>query len=112
MADGRMNMLSALRKLTHRERFIVLLTALVLVGGLIYRIPYSLLEKSAAAHRITLENTEKEILSLSVQIADLKASEADIKAGRKSGIAGWDLVDQKGVILVLEGISGPRPPPP
>jgi Tfp pilus assembly protein PilO len=93
------------RKLTKRERIIMVITALALAGGLLYLFPYTFLVKSANALRTNIDTTDKEILAISVQIADMKAREADIKAGMKSGIAGWDLADQKGVVLFLEGVS-------
>jgi len=105
MAVNRMERTPARRKLTNRERGIIFITALVIAGGLLYQFPYSYFVKYVAALKTTIENTEKEILAVTVQITDLKAREADIKAGRKSGIGGWDLADQKGVILVLEGVS-------
>ncbi len=93
------------RKLSRREQIIMLLAALVLVGGLVYRFPYSALARNTAAMKSKIGATEKSILELSLQIADLKAREADIKAGAKLGIKGWNLVDQKGVILFLEDVS-------
>ncbi len=92
-------------KLSKREHVIVTITAFVLAGALLYQVPYLLLEKYANTLKTNIETANKEILALSVQIADMKAREAEIKAGAKMGIAGWDLVDQKGVVLFLEGIS-------
>lgn len=107
MADNRMNMPSGAgrRKITKRERVIILVTMLVLAGALLYQLPYLALVKYADTLKTTISTTDKEILALAVQIADMKAREADIKAGMKSGIAGWDLVDQKGIVLFLEGVS-------
>ncbi len=105
MAVNRMERSSALRKLTNRERVIVFITSLVVAGGLLYEFPYLYSVKYIAALKTNSEIAEKEILAVTVQITDLKAREADIKAGRQSGIGGWDLADQKGAILVLEGVS-------
>lgn len=105
MANNRTGITLALKKLSLRERVIVLLTALTLASALIYQFPYLYLVKQVNALKATVENTEKDILGLSVQFADLRASEADIKAGRTSGIAGWGLTDQKGVMMVLEDVS-------
>lgn len=107
MAENRMDMPSGAgrRKLSKREQFFVLITVLALAGALLYQFPYLALVKYANDLKATISTTDKEILALAVQIADMKAREADIKAGIKSGIAGWDLVDQKGVVLFLEGIS-------
>lgn len=93
------------RKLTKRERVIAFLTMLTLIGALTYQFPYTALEKDTAKTRAAIVEAEKEILNLSVQIVDLKAYEAELKAAAASGVAGWDLVDQKGVILFLEDVS-------
>lgn len=105
MADTRTDTKPARRKLTDREYFILFVTVLVLLGALIYRYPYALVERSIIGLKANIATTQKEILDITLQAADLQASAADIKAGKKSGIARWDLVDQKGVIMVLEGIS-------
>lgn len=107
MAENRMGMPSGVgrRKLAKRERIIIFVTVLVLVGAMLYQFPYLTLVKYADTLKTTIGTTDKEILGLAVQIADMKAREADIKAGLQSGIAGWDLVDQKGVVLFLEGVS-------
>jgi Tfp pilus assembly protein PilO len=93
------------RKLSKREQVIVFVTTLVVVGALLYQFPYLLLVKATNTLKTTVETTDKDVVALSVQIADLKAREADIRAGAKSGIAGWNLTDPKGVVMVLEGIS-------
>jgi Tfp pilus assembly protein PilO len=105
MAEKRASGTFARRKLTQRESLIMFFTMLTLAGALVYRFPYAYVEKNVAALKTDIEYAQKDILGLTVQLADLKAREADIKAGRKSGIAGWDLVDQKGVIMVLEGVT-------
>jgi Tfp pilus assembly protein PilO len=95
----------ALKKLSLRERIILVITIATVMSWLIYQFPYRYLVKQTNAVRTTIEATEKDILGAAVQIADLKAREADIKAGKRSGIAGWDLADQKGVLMVLEDVS-------
>jgi Tfp pilus assembly protein PilO len=95
----------ALKKLSLRERIILVITVVTIMSWLIYQFPYLYLVKQTNVVRTTIEATEKDILGVAVQIADLKAREADIKAGRRTGIAGWDLVDQKGVLMVLEDVS-------
>jgi Tfp pilus assembly protein PilO len=89
------------RTYTKRERFLMLLVMLSILAGLVYRFPYAALEKKIAMVQSDLDNAEKAIPELGLQIADLNARAADIKAGAK----GWQLVDQKGVILVLEDVS-------
>ncbi len=78
--------------------FLVMLT---LIGGLIYRFPYAMAESRISSVKANIDATNKSIVDLSLQIADLRARAADIKAGAQ----GWQLVDRKGVILVLEDVS-------
>ncbi len=93
------------RELTKRERVIMFFVILTFAGGLVYEVPYALLDKATAALKPKIDAAAKSILELSVQAADLKAQEADIRTGEKLGVKGWNLVDQKGVILVLEDIT-------
>jgi Tfp pilus assembly protein PilO len=92
------------RDLTKRERAIVFLTVVALVGALIYRYPYVRLEQSADALRANITATEQDVQSLSLQFADIKAHEAEIRAALRA-IERWDLVDQKGVILFFDDVS-------
>ena len=89
------------RKFSQRERLLMFLVMLSLIGGLIYRFPYSIAESRISALMTNIDATNKSIADLSLQIADLKTKARDIKAGAQ----GWQLVDQKGVILVLEDVS-------
>jgi Tfp pilus assembly protein PilO len=93
------------RKISPRERLLIFATALVVAGVLLYQFPYLYLERYVKTLKTNVSNAEKDVLALQVQIADMRARATDLKAGGKLGIAGWDLVDQKGVVLVLEGIS-------
>jgi Tfp pilus assembly protein PilO len=105
MAKNIADIMLALKKLSLRERIMMVLAVIVVTSWLIYQFPYQYLVKQTNATRTSIEAAEKDILGAAVQIADLKAREADIKAGRRSGIAGWDLADQKGVLMVLEDVS-------
>jgi Tfp pilus assembly protein PilO len=105
MAENSTQSPVARRKLTKREQVIIFITALVALGVFLYLVPYTLFVKTTNTLKTNVELMDKDILAFSVQYADLKAREADIRAGAKSGIAGWNLVDQKGVVMVLEGIS-------
>jgi Tfp pilus assembly protein PilO len=89
------------RKFSQRERLLMFLVVLTLTGVLIYRFPYTIAESRIATQMANIDDTNKSIVDLSLQIADLKARAADIKAGAQ----GWQLVDQKGVIMVLEDVS-------
>ncbi len=89
------------RKLSQRERLLVFLTILTLISGLTYRFPYSMAQSRILTLKSNIDATNNSIVDLSAQIADLKVRAANIKAGAQ----GWQLVDQKGVILVLEDVS-------
>jgi Tfp pilus assembly protein PilO len=107
MADNRTDIPNGgrRRKLTKRERVILFITVLVLAGALLYQLPYLFFVQYVNNQKTKVDAMDKEVLAIAVQIADMKAREAEIKAGMKNGIVGWDLIDQKGVVLVLEGIS-------
>ncbi|MFA5073432.1 MAG: type 4a pilus biogenesis protein PilO [Nitrospirota bacterium] len=93
------------RKLSKREWIIVLITAFIVGSALLYQFPYTYLVKKVKELQQSVQATERDILSLSVQLADIKAREAEIKAGTKRGITGWKLGDQKSAMLFLDGIS-------
>jgi Tfp pilus assembly protein PilO len=88
-------------KFSPRERILMFLVMLTLTGGVLYRFPYTIMENRIASVKADIAAQQQSIVDLSLQIADLKARAADIKAGAQ----GWQLVDQKGVILVLEDVS-------
>jgi len=93
------------RDLAMRELVIVFLTALTVVGALIYQFPYLLTVRSVAAMEAKVRAAEQEVRAVTQQIADIKAHEAEIKSGLKNGPVGWELVDQRGVILFLDDVS-------
>ena len=92
------------RDLTKRERAILFLTVVALAGALVYRYPYSHLEQTTLALRANIAATEQDVQSLSLQYADIKAHEAEIRAALKA-VERWDLVDQKGLILFFDDVS-------
>lgn len=93
------------RKLAKRELALLVLTALTVAGALVYQFPYTSLEKSVAALATDISNEQKGVLEASVRIADLRTREAMLKELMKSGVAGWDLGDQKSVLMILEDVS-------
>jgi len=93
------------RKLTQREKIILFITALALASAVLYQFPYMIMAKSTNVLKASIDTTDKEILALAVQISDMNARRDDIKASAEKGITGWDLVDQKGIVLFLEGVS-------
>ena len=105
MSENRILLKIFKRDLTNRERIITLITLLALAGALIYQFPFRYVTKSVAGLSARTRAVEQDLRSLSLQYADLKTHEADLKAGLKGGIAGWDLVDQRGVILFLDDVS-------
>lgn len=107
MADNRTSMAPGFghRKFTQRERIILFIIALALIGAVLYQFPYTIMVKSTDVLKASIDTTDKEILALAVQISDMNARKDDIRAGAGKGISGWDLVDQKGVVLFLEGVS-------
>lgn len=97
------------RDLSTRERVILFVTVLTLMGAFIYQVPYRLLNRSIANLAASRIAGEEEIRAMSLQIADIKAHEAELRAGLKSGVPAWQLVDQRGVIVFLDDIaSGAR----
>ncbi len=104
--DGSRMLRAVFKKdLTKREQIIVYLTLIVAVIGLIYQVPYMLMVRSVNRVQAKVLAMEQEVQTISLQIAEIKAHEAEIKAGLKTNIAGWDLVDRRGVILFLDDVS-------
>jgi Tfp pilus assembly protein PilO len=93
------------RDLTKREQIIMFLTVIAILGALVYQFAYVRLTKSVSALTAEVVAAEREIHTLAVQISYIKSHESEIKTANKRGIAGWDLVDRKGVILFLEDVS-------
>jgi len=107
MADNRASMTHgpSQRRLSRRERIILFILSLALISAVLYKYPYTIMVKSTNVLKSSIESTDKEILELAVQISDMSARKDDIKAGAEKGITGWDLADQKGIVLFLEGVS-------
>jgi hypothetical protein len=90
------------QKLTKRERIFAAITLFCVLSGLLYQFPYDLLARSVSSVQNGIGDTEKDILDLTAQIAELKRRAAiDMSAS-----AGWELADQKSVVLFLEDVSG------
>jgi len=93
------------RQLSGRERMIVFITLLTVAGALVYQFPYLMLSRSVRTISAKVVAAEKDIAALSARITDIRAHEAEIRAGIQSGINSRDLVDRRGVILFLDDIS-------
>lgn len=90
------------QKLTKRERVIAALTLAATLSWLLYQFPFSMQERAIKSMQARIGESEKEILDLTARIADLKAR----KTESRGVSAGWELADQKSVILFLEDVSG------
>jgi Tfp pilus assembly protein PilO len=102
MADRRTIVAEAWQKLTARERVIVIITLFCVLSALLFQFPYTRLVKLVDAREAKITATEKDITDLTIQIADLTRRAA---AGPAIS-AGWELGDQKSVVLFLEDVSG------
>ncbi len=94
------------QRLSMRERFIVTLMLLTLLSAFLYKLPYTMLVKSVNSLKVGAVGAEREILDITAQIADLHNRAAEIKAGGPIAVRGRELIDQKGVVLFLEDVSG------
>jgi Tfp pilus assembly protein PilO len=101
MAANRLTAAFNIGSLSKRERVLIMVTAFAVMSAFVYVFPFRALEKNILRTRNDYDLLQKQMPELALQIADLKARAADIKAGSK----GWHLVDRKGVILVLEDVS-------
>jgi Tfp pilus assembly protein PilO len=90
------------QKLTKRERVIAGLAVVCILSWLLYQYPFTMQERAIKSMKAGIGASELEILDLTAQIADLKTR----KTESKGVSAGWELADQKSVILFLEDVSG------
>ncbi len=89
-------------RLSRREQTIFVLTCLTAVSALLFLYPFSLQEQSVKTIRTNIANVQKETIALTLQIEDLKKRKSD----PKQVSPGWELADQKSLILFLEDMSG------
>ena len=94
------------QRLSMRERLIVTFMLLTLLSGVLYKVPYAMQVQSMNSLKVSAVGAESEILDLTAQIADLHNRAAEIKAGGPVAVRGRELIDQKGVVLFLEDVSG------
>ena len=93
-------------RMNKRERFLVSLTLLAALSWPMYQFPYTMLEKNVKTLQANIPVSEKEVLDLTAQIADLKMRATEIKTGARTVGTGWELADQKSAVLFLEDVSG------
>jgi Tfp pilus assembly protein PilO len=94
------------QKLSRRERVIIWLTAFTALSWPLYEIGYDALERRVQSLTVQAAAAEKDLLDIAAQLADLRVRGEAIKAGEMPADRRWDLVDQKGVVLFLEDMSG------
>ncbi len=94
------------QRLSMRERLILTCMLLAVLSGILYKIPYAMQIKSVNSLKVSVVGAEREILDLTAQIADLHSRAAEIKAGGPVAVRGRELMDQKGVVLFMEDVSG------
>lgn len=102
MSTGRSVIPGFWRKLSSRERILFLLTLMTAASALIYVFPYSIQEKAVNTLTMNVTAAEKEVLGLTLQLEELKKRKSD----GKQVSPGWELADQKSMILFLEDMSG------
>lgn len=94
------------QKLSRRERIIIWLTAFTALSWPVYEIGYGWVEDRVQSLTVQVAAAEKDTLDIAAQLADLRVRGEAIKAGEMPPDRRWDLVDQKGVVLFLEDMSG------
>lgn len=90
------------KKLSKRERVLAAIVLVCVLSWLLYQFPFAMQERSMKALHAGIVTAEKDILDLTSQMADLRTRKSDSKGVS----AGWELADQKSVILFLEDVSG------
>lgn len=93
-------------RLSGRERVLLTVTGMALLSALIYQYPYSMRERAVASLRAAASATDLEIQELAARHTELRVRSAEIKAGGAGALQARALVDQQGVITVLDDVSG------
>jgi Tfp pilus assembly protein PilO len=93
------------QRLSARERVLAGLTSIILISALLHQTAFTSGERSLRALADTVAGTEREILDLTARIADLRARANEIKEGRAPALQGRQLVDERGVVILLEDVS-------
>jgi Tfp pilus assembly protein PilO len=98
MADNLPVLSDYWRKFSKRERVITVITLFCVLSLLLYRFPYALMEKSVISLHMNIVSTEKDILDMNAQIADLQRRAA-------GGSSGWELTDRQNAVTFFEDVS-------
>jgi hypothetical protein len=64
------------KRLSNRERLILIFTLLTVLSGVLYKIPYAMQVQSMNSLKVRAVGAEREILDLTAQIADLHSRAA------------------------------------
>jgi len=99
---GKTGLTERWQKLSKRERILATVVLACVLSWLLYQFPFSMQEQSIKSLQVGIVNAEKDVLDLTSQLADLRMR----KTESKGVSAGWQLADQKSVILFLEDVSG------
>lgn len=90
------------QRLTQRERLLAQLTVLTAASALLYLVPFTMQERTLRTLDSSIRTAEKEVAVLTKQIEEMKQRKAEVKQVSP----GWELADQKSMILFLEDMSG------
>jgi type IV pilus assembly protein PilO len=93
------------QRLAPREKVLFALTMAAALSAMLYQFAYVPLEQANRQLRANLSATEKEILEITVKVADIQTRSAEIKAG-KTSVAGKELFNEKNAVLLLDDVSG------
>lgn len=93
-------------RLSKREKFLASLAVMAALSWVVYQYPYTMQERQVKLLKAKADAVEKDILDVTAQIAELRARAEQARSGEgMKGVAGLDLVDQKGVVLFLQDVS-------
>ncbi len=101
MADNHPVLSQYWRKFSKRERAITVITFFCVLSWLLYQFPYTMMEQSVVSLHMNIVTTEKEILEVNAQFAELQRRAA---AGAGDAAA-WELTDQQNAVTFFEDVS-------
>lgn len=101
MGDKTGSRAEAWQRLSARERALILGAAATLLSFVLYQFPFLVQERTIGSLHERLKAEQTTINELTVRIAELNRRKAENAVS-----PGWELADQKSVILLLEDVSG------
>jgi type IV pilus assembly protein PilO len=93
------------QRLAPREKVLFALTVAAALSAMLYQFGYVPLERANRQLLADVSVTEKEILEITVKIADIQTRSDEIKSG-KTSIIGKELFNEKNAVLLLDDVSG------